>query len=381
MIRVKLQYEWQPSAGSGQSVEPVLFRLLYAIHETGSLAGAARSTQLSYRHVWGLTGKWERLFGKPLVKLSRGRGAELTEFGQKLLWAEHLVQARLAPELESVSQEIERVLSRVIEVSSTRLAVCASHDLALAQLRDRLARREGLKLDLRFLGSLDSLAALAKGQCSIAGFHFAEGMEQAAAAAFRRYLKPRQHKLIGLATRTQGLMVAKGNPKGIHDLSDLTRREVRLINRQRDSGSRIEFDELLSGAGIDPAAIDGYHNEEFTHLAVAATIAAGMADAGYGIRAAAAHYGLDFIPLLTERYYLACRSDSLREPLLAKFIDLLCAAELREILSAMPGYGSSITGKFFDVSDALPARRNVPATVDTNQGAIDENQRQKYRQR
>ena len=360
MIRVKLQYEWQLQSGGGQGVEPILFRVLYAMHSAGSLAGAARAVKLSYRHVWGLVGKWERMFGKPLVKLARGRGAELTEFGQKLLWAEQLVQARLAPELESVGQEIERVLSRVIDVHTIRLAICASHDLALAQLRDRLARSDELKLDLRFLGSLDSLAALSKGHCSMAGFHFAEGMEQAAAALFRRYLKPRQHKLIGLATRTQGLMVANDNPKRIHDLSDLTRTGVRLINRQRDSGSRIEFDELLSGAGIDPAAIDGYHTEEFTHLAVAATVAGGMADAGYGIRAAAAHYGLDFIPLLTERYYLACRSDSLEDPLHSKFIKLLRGAELRKILTAMPGYGTSITGKFYDVSDALPARRTAP---------------------
>lgn len=380
MIRVKLQYEWQLQPGGGQAVEPTLFRVLYAVHSAGSLAGAARTTQLSYRHVWGLVGKWERMFGKPLVKLSRGRGAALTQFGQKLLWAEQLVQARLAPELDSVGHEIERVLSRVMEVSATRLVVCASHDLALAQLRDRLARSEGLKLDLRFLGSLDSLAALAKGQCSIAGFHFAEGMEQAAAAMFRRYLKPRQHKLIGLATRTQGLMVAKDNPKRIHNLSDLTRKGVRLINRQRDSGSRIEFDELLSGAGIDPAAIDGYHTEEFTHLAVAATIAGSMADAGYGIRAAAAHYGLDFIPLLTERYYLACRRDSLEEPLLANFIELLRGAELRKILASMPGYGTSITGKFYHVSDALPPRRTTPAPAPSTQGESDEAQREKHHQ-
>ncbi len=363
MIRVKLQYEWQLQPGGAQAVEPALFRVLYAIHSAGSLAGAARAVQLSYRHVWGQVGKWERMFGKPLVKLSRGRGAELTEFGRKLLWAEQLVQARLAPELESVGHEIARALSPVIEVSANRMVVCASHDLALAQLRDRLARGDGLRLDLRFLGSLASLAALAKGQCSIAGFHFAEGMEQAATAMFRRYLKPRQHKLIGLATRTQGLMVAKGNPKGIRDLSDLSRNEVRLINRQRDSGSRIEFDELLAGAGIDPAAIDGYHTEEFTHLAVAATVAGGMADAGYGIRAAAAHYGLDFIPLLTERYYLACRSDSLDDPLQARFIDLLRGAELRTLLSAMPGYGTAITGRFYEVNDALPLRRLTPAPV------------------
>lgn len=363
MIRVNLQYEWQLQPGGGHSVEPILFRVLYAIHASGSLAGAARAVRLSYRHIWGLMGKWERMFGKPLVKLNRGRGADLTEFGQKLLWAEQLVQARLAPELESVSHEIERVLSRVVEASAARLALCASHDLALAQLRDRLAHREGLKLDLRFLGSLESLAAFSKGQCGMAGFHIAEGMVPSAAAMFRRYLKPRQHRLIGLATRTQGLMVAKGNPKSIRDLTDLTRNDVRLINRQRDSGTRVEFDELLSGAGIDPAAIEGYHTEEFTHLAVAATVAGGMADAGYGIRAAAAHYGLDFIALLSERYYLACRSDTLEDPLHASFVELLRGPELREILSAMPGYGTAITGRFYDVSDVLPARRSNPAVA------------------
>ncbi len=380
MIRVKLQYEWQLQPGGGQGVEPILFRVLYAVHSAGSLAGAARTVQLSYRHVWGLVGKWERMFGRPLVKLSRGRGAELTQFGRKLLWAEQLVQARLAPELESVGHEIERALAPLIEVSANRLVIRASHDLALAQLRDRLARGDDLKLDLRFLGSLDSLAALSKGHCSVAGFHFAEGMEQAAAAMFRRYLKPRQHRLIGLATRTQGLMVARDNPKRILDLSDLTRKSVRLVNRQRDSGSRIEFDELLSGAGVDPTAIDGYHTEEFTHLAVAATVAGGMADVGYGIRAAAAHYGLDFIPLLTERYYLACRMQALEEPLLAKFIGLLRGAELRKILASMPGYGTTITGKFYDVSDALPPRRAAPALTPSAQGESDEAQREKHHQ-
>jgi molybdate transport repressor ModE-like protein len=381
MIRVKLQYEWQLQPGGGQSFEPILFRVLYGIHASGSLAGAARTVGLSYRHLWNLMGKWERMFGKPLVKMSRGRGAELSDFGQKLLWAEQLVQARLAPELESVGHEIERVLSHSRKAGAERLAICASHDLALAQLRDRLAHSDGLKLELRFLGSLAGLAALSKGQCSIAGFHIAEGMEPSASALFRRYLKPRQHQLIGLATRTQGLMLAKGNPKGIHDLSDLTRNHVRLINRQRDSGSRVEFDELLSGAGIDPESIDGYHTEEFTHLAVAATIAGGMADAGYGIRAAAAHYGLDFIPLLTERYYLACRSDSMAEPALSRFIELLRGPELRKILAAMPGYGTAITGQFYNVGDALPSRRTVRAFAHSTPGDSNENQRQKHHQR
>ncbi len=136
-------------------------------------------------------------------KFYRGSGAELTEFGQKLFWAEQLVQARLTPDLESVCDEIERAMSRVIEASATRLAICASHDLALAQLRDRLAR---VRLETRSALSRQprQLGCIVKGHCGVARFHFAEGMEPSASAMFRRYLKPRKHRLIGLATRTQG---------------------------------------------------------------------------------------------------------------------------------------------------------------------------------
>ena len=164
MIKVDLKYEWQGRPGEAFVVDATLFRVLYAVHKTGLLAAAARSVGMSYRHVWGLTGKWEKVFGKPLVTLCQGRGTQLTEFGQKLLWAEQLVQARLSPGLESVRHEIELVLSRAIGSSARRVSLCASHDLALAELRDRLAQRQGLKLDLRFQGSLDSLAALADGR-------------------------------------------------------------------------------------------------------------------------------------------------------------------------------------------------------------------------
>lgn len=353
MIKVNLQYLWQPQPGESFAVDATLFRVLFAVHETGSLAGAARAVDMSYRHVWGLMGKWERVFGKPLVILRQGHGAQLSEFGCKLLWAEELVRARLTPGLESVRQEIEQVLSQAMETSPTRLSICASHDLALAALRDRLAHRKGLKLDIRFKGSLESLDGFARGRCSLAGFHIAEGLDAASNAEFQRYLDPKRHRIIGLATRTQGLMMKPGNPKKILSLADLTRSGTRIINRQQGSGSRIEFDQLLAGAGIDANAIDGYLNEEFTHLAVAATVAGGMADAGFGIRAAAAQYELEYLPLLTERYYFACRADAIRKPEVAEFIAMLRSEEFREILAALPGYGNSVTGEVLDVEEAL----------------------------
>jgi putative molybdopterin biosynthesis protein len=357
MIKLGLHYEWQPEPGKGTMLDANLFRVLRAIHETGSIAAAARRVDMSYRHVWGLTGKWERQLGKALVALQRGRGARLTEFGEKLLWAQQLVSARLTPDLESVRQEIERTLGETADVVDERLSICASHDLALAHLRDRLAQRPGVKLDVRFQGSLESLGALVRDQCALAGFHLAEGLEGAEAAQFRELLDAGEHVLVGFATRTQGLMFGAGNPKRIASLADLAQPGLRFVNRQRGSGSRIELDQLLAGAGIAPAAITGYQHEEFTHLAVAATIAGGRADAGFGIKAAAAEYGLDFLPLLTERYYFACRREVLESPPVQSFLAALRGAEMREILGRLGGYGSGVTGQVFAIGDALPEAR------------------------
>lgn len=364
MIKVNLQYEWTPAPGRSQALDATLFRVLHAVADCGSLAEAARRLGVSYRHAWGLVGKWDKVFGRPVIELRQGHGAQLTAFGRKLLWSEELVQARISHELENVRREIEHALLE--DGGGLRLSLAASHDMALAALRDRLAQADGLKLDLRFEGSLECLGALAKNQCVLAGFHLAEGLDEAGVAAFRRYLKPGTHALIGVATRTQGLMVARGNPVQISSLADLTRPGVRLVNRQRGSGSRVEFDQLLSGAGIPAESIEGYLNEEFTHLAVAATVAGGRADAGYGIRAAAAEYGLDFIPLLTERYYLACRKDLLGEPAVAQFISLLGSAEFGAILAALPGYGSGITGRPFSVEEALPKPHCISKAVRSN---------------
>ena len=128
---------------------------------------------------------------------------------------------------------------------------------------------------------------------------------------------------------------------------------MRIVNRQRGSGSRIEFDELLQGAGVDAGAIQGYETEEFTHLAVAATVASGGADAGYGIRAAAAQYGLHYIPLLTERYYLAGKRTALRAGPGAELLAVLRGPDFRELLAGLPGYGDAITGRVFELDEAL----------------------------
>jgi putative molybdopterin biosynthesis protein len=355
MFKFKLGYSWLLGDEAAPHVDAPLFAVLYGILTTGSLQQAAREVGLSYRYAWGLMQRWERLFGQPLALLQRGRGARLTAFGEKLVWAEQRVRARLGPQLESLAGELEREFASLFDAATARLAIHASHDLALAGLRDLLAERDGLQLDLQFKGSVAAVASLAQGKCDLAGFHLADKQTEASLAeqAYRPWLRPRAHKLVALVSREQGLMVAKGNPHEVTVLADLTRPGIRFINRQSGSGSRLEFDQLLAQAGIDAHAIAGYQTEEFTHLAVAATIAAGMADAGFGIKAAAARYGLDFVALMQEKYFLLLRNESLDKAAVQSLRAMLAGADFQSLVARLPGYAAPQAGQVLNIRDAL----------------------------
>ena len=356
MFRVKVNCSWFLEREVPQELDGPLFPLLQAIRESGSLGKAAKQVGTSYRYAWGLVGKWQALLGQPLVLKERGRGARLAPLGETLLWAERRLRARLTPQLESFSAEMHRELAGVVFAAHPAVSICASHDLALAGLRDLLAQRPGVQLDLEFRGSLDSLEAFGRNRCDLAGFHVAEyhGRGTLSHLAFRRWLKPRSHRLVDFVTRQQGLVVASTNPKRIRTLGDLAQPGVRFVNRQRGSGTRFQFDQLLWEAGIDKSSIEGYQNEEFTHLAVAATIGSGQADAGYGIKAAAAKYGLAFIPLVNERYFFVCRNESLDEPTVRQLLDELRGAEFRSLVASLPGYDASRAGEVLTVREALP---------------------------
>jgi putative molybdopterin biosynthesis protein len=356
MFRVKVSCSWFLDREIPEELDGPLFPLLQAIRDSGSLGKAAKQVGTSYRYAWGLVGKWQTLLGQPLVLKERGRGASLAPLGEKLLWAERRLRARLAPQLESFSAEMQRELAGVIFAAYPAVSIYASHDLALAGLRDLLGQRPGVQLDLEFRGSLDSLEAFGKDRCDLAGFHVAEyhGRGTISHLAFRRWLKPRSHRLIDFVTRQQGLIVASGNPKRVRSLADIAQPGVRFVNRQRGSGTRFQFDQLLWEAGLDKSSIEGYQDEEFTHLAVAATIGSGQADAGYGIKAAAAKYGLEFIPLVNERYFFVCRNESLEAPTLQQLLDALKGADFRSLVASLPGYDASRSGEVLTVREALP---------------------------
>ncbi|HET6757402.1 MAG TPA: substrate-binding domain-containing protein [Burkholderiales bacterium] len=362
MLQIKLRYSWLAGSENTQALDQSLFNLLYAIHRTGSINKAARHVGLSYRYVWGMVGKWQTIFGRSLVEMRRGRGARLTSFGEKLLWAEQRVRARLSPQLESLAAEVERELNQVFEVVRPSLRIHASHDLALAQLRDLLAPQTGTRLDLQFRGSLDAMASLARGDCDIAGFHIAENRGQATPLplSYRQYLKPRAHRLIYFVTRQQGLILPAGNPRRIRGLRDVASSKARFVNRQQGSGTRLQFDQLLWEAGIEAIEIDGYAQEEFTHLAVAATVASGMADAGFGIKAAAVQYGLDFVPMSNEDYFLLCKTEMLKKQTVQGFVKVLQGPEFKTIVANLSGYDAARAGQAVSIREAMPWYDKTP---------------------
>lgn len=224
-------------------------------------------------------------------------------------------------------------------VSSLRRTVVAigSHDLTLDLLADELGRRAlGWRLSSANVGSLGGLMALGRGEAHLAGSHLLdEATGEYNVGYIRRLLAGVPVILLGFVQRQQGLIVPRGNPKGITGLADLTRPDVVFVNRQRGAGTRVLLDYRLRQLRINPRQIPGYERQEFTHLAVAAAVASGAADCGLGILAAARALALDFVPLDLERYDLVIPTrfyeSEVLAPLLAIIRDPGFAARVRDL--------------------------------------------------
>ncbi|HUL40938.1 MAG TPA: substrate-binding domain-containing protein [Burkholderiales bacterium] len=363
MIQVKLDCQWSIGNASEGATGQQIFSLLEAIHRTGSLNKAAPIIGLSYRHLWNLIGKWSELLGQPVAVLERGRGARLTSFGEKLLWADQKVRARLGPQLENLASELELELNDTLVDGRPVLRVHASHDLALAELREMLNQRvNGPRIELQFRGSLDCLASLARSQCDVAGFHIPESIgSKNVLLRYRKWLKPRSQKLVEFVTRQQGLILATGNPKKIYAISDLAKQGVRFVNRQQGSGTRLLLDMLLDEAGVEKNKIQGIHHEEFTHAAVAATVASGKADAGVGIEAVARQFELDFVPIASERYFLITRQNRIHLPAFKGLISAIQSSEFKNMISGLPGYDAAHAGEITPLTKVFPRLKTDPS--------------------
>jgi putative molybdopterin biosynthesis protein len=224
-----------------------------------------------------------------------------------------------------------------------------SHDLTLDLMAQFLARHDR-RLASANVGSQGGLVALRRGEAHLAGSHLLDPETGEYNISYiRQYMPNIPVKLVALVGRDQGLMVKKGNPKGIKTLSDLTNPEAQFVNRQRGAGTRVLLDYHLKLLGISPEAIPGYAQEEYTHLGVAAAIASGRADCGLGIAAAAQALELDFIPLFQERYELVIPKEHVESDLLAPLFEVLADSDFQKSVAKMPGYDISVMGKTLDV--------------------------------
>lgn len=330
--------------------------LLFAVRQHGSISAAAKGLGLSYRHVWGELKKWEQLLGRTLIVWDKGQPARLNAFGEKLLWAERQAQARLAPQINALRADLERALAMAFDDAAHVVPLYASHDDALGALREHAVTNEKLYLDISYTGSVDAIRGLNEGRCVIAGFHTRQDPVPGSLTerTYKPLLKPGLHKIIGFAQRSQGLIVARGNPKGITSVADLRRPDVRYVNRALGTGTRVLFDELLEQAGTLASSINGYDRTEPSHDAVAHAIAIGQADAGLGTDPALRGHALDFIPLVKENYFLVCLKSTLDHPSTQALLDVLRGQQWQTSLSAMPGYTPSQSGQVLSMHRVLP---------------------------
>lgn len=357
-LGLHLRYAFEPGEQQGATLGNPLFELLSAVLEGGSIRHAAQSLGASYRYVWGALRKWEKTLGEPLIIWSQGQPARPTQFAERLLWAERRARVRMQPHIEALRSDLARVLNDARDQRHQLLAVRASHDMALPVLQRHIADTADLHIDLTFQGSVDAVRSLNERQCLIAGFHvpILDAAAPIFSKALKPLLKPGLHTLIGCSRRTQGLMLRRELAAQVRGFADIPNLQLRFVNRQAGSGTRMLVEHLMQQHAIAPDALVGYEQHiEHSHVAAALCIASGVADVGVGVEAAALEFGLHFEPLVEENYFLGCLKENVSRPAVERLRTVLASARWREILANLPGYKpSEAPGSLLAVDDALP---------------------------
>ena len=216
-----------------------------------------------------------------------------------------------------------------------------SHDLVLEGMTDQLEKH--VTLLSMHVGSLDGLVNLRQGLCQISGSHLLDENGEYN-TSFVRHLFPDRHmEVITLAYRTQGLILAAGNPKAIKKITDIARPNVRFVNRNAGSGTRLWFDAELRRLKIPTEKINGYDRVVSTHSDAASAVHSGRADAALGLQAAAHRHNLDFIPLFEERYDLILPREN--EKTLMPLLDYIQTADFRNAVNSLTGYDTAHSGE------------------------------------
>lgn len=320
---------------------PLLARLQGAPPPEGPVARARLARKLA--SAMGMD-DWVRVrlgrVGGQLVATPLPRGAGVLT---SLVRADGLLVVPAALEGHHAGDEVTvRLLRGVGEIDRT-IVVTGSHDLVLDLAASALRERDPLvTLASSNVGSLGGLTALRDGLCHVAGSHLLDpDTGEYTLPYLDRLLPDRGVSVVRLVHREQGLIVPPGNPARTTGIEDVASVGLRYVNRQRGAGTRVLFDYELARLGISPEAIKGYEREEHTHLAVAAAVAAGRADCGLGVLAAARAFGLDFVPVAKEPYDLVFEDPAPLEPL----FELLSSSGFRRAVEDLGGYDTREMGR------------------------------------
>jgi putative molybdopterin biosynthesis protein len=297
--------------------------LLREVQRGKTIQSAAEALDVSYRTLWNQLKLAEKALGTPLLLSTKGHGSKLSPAAESFLNS----VAEMERRFDRVSQdEVRRLsgeLSSLINPRPVRWVFCSSSDPLIEQVIDGLTH-----MDYQTMGSGQALEKLLSGDADIAGFHLPD---QDSLVQVQTHLKSAGMMAYPLMRRTQGLMVATGNPLRIKKLVDLARPEVRFINRQKGAGTRLLLDTLIEKEGIRSDRIRGYRHEEFTHTAVATAIVAGTADAALGLKYIAAQFRLGFVPLEEETFYLAMSTKVHASKPIQKFIQSVQALAAKQV--------------------------------------------------
>ncbi|HKJ26566.1 MAG TPA: substrate-binding domain-containing protein [Anaerolineales bacterium] len=253
----------------------------------------------------------------------------------------------IEPAFQSALERYRKIANKPEIDSATTIRFAGSHDPTIPMLVDTLkAAHPEYTVHVNFAGSLGGLIALARGEAELAGAHLWDQETDSYNAPYIRRLFPgKRIGLVNLVERRIGLITASGNPTNIKGLEDLSRSEIQFINRQHGAGTRVWLEAQLKNLGINTTSISGYKTEVLTHTEVAEAVRDGKAQAGLGIETAALAYGLEFIPLGTERYDLVIPKTHWNNPVIQSLIKLLSEKQTQNTISQMGGYELGLSGK------------------------------------
>ncbi len=302
-----------------------LTALLKDIDQGKTLMSACKKAGLSYRNVWQKVNEVELALGFKLMERVRGHGSHLSEYAKYLIRFTEDFDDKTRRLGQTSLTQLEEGFSQFRENSDKCWKVASSSDPIIQK-----AVNELVSCELSIAGSGEALERLLNFEVEIAGFHVSEPQ---ASKIIAKRLQKEGMKIFPIMKRVQGLMVAKGNPLNITRVKDLLRPNIRFINRQKSSGTRLLLETVLANEGINPKEINGYEHEEFTHSAIATSILAKKADVGMGVKSVALENELDFIKLKDEIFFLAMSDELASNKDVAKLI-----RRIRQLSSNAPGY-------------------------------------------